>query len=271
MGLTFVSRQQKATGADVADVARAYVSVMEVFSVEQVWEDIEALDHKVSSKIQSEMMLHLIRLVKRSVRWMLRNRRHNMLPSIVIVEFAEGIGQLRQALSGMVGARATEQYKTLCKHYILAGVPRKLAEAVAVAEQAYTGLGIIQAAGDAESPLLEVAELYFRMGETLELDWFSGLIVDTKIDNEWQALARDTYMEDLEWQQRKLAVGALRHVCDKREMGLCMDRWQDEESLLISRWKQMLVELHATSAPDFAMFAVANRELLDLAQSSTFE
>jgi glutamate dehydrogenase len=49
-----------------------------------------------------------------------------------------------------------------------------------------------------------------------------------------------------------------------------MERWQDEEALLISRWKQMLVELHATSAPDFAMFAVANRELLDLAQSSTY-
>jgi glutamate dehydrogenase len=170
----------------------------------------------------------------------------------------------------MVGARATAQYKTLCKHYILAGVPRKLAEAVAVAEQAYTGLGIIQASRDAESPLLEVAELYFRMGESLELDWFSSLIVDAKVDNEWQALARDTYMEDLEWQQRKLAVGALRHVCEKREMCLCMERWQDEEALLISRWKQMLVELHATSAPDFAMFAVANRELLDLAQSSTY-
>lgn len=271
VGLTFISRQQKATGADVADVARAYVTVMEVFSVEQVWEDIEALDHKVSSKIQSEMMIHLVRLVKRSVRWMLRNRRHSLLPTVVIAEFSQGIEQLRQALSTMVGARATEQYTALCKHYILAGVPRKLAEAVATAEQAYTGLGIIQAASEAEAPLIEVAELYFRMGEILELDWFAGLIVDAKVENEWQALARDTYMEDLEWQQRKLAVGALRHVCDKREMGLCMDRWQDEEAPLIGRWKQMLGELHATSAPDFAMFAVANRELLDLAQSSTYD
>ena len=34
------------------------------------------------------------------------------------------------------------------------------------------------------------------------------------------------------------------------------------------RWRQMLAELHASTAPDFSMFAVANRELLDLAQSS---
>jgi glutamate dehydrogenase len=30
----------------------------------------------------------------------------------------------------------------------------------------------------------------------------------------------------------------------------------------------MLAELHSSTAPDFSMFAVANRELLDLAQSS---
>ncbi|RLA59435.1 MAG: NAD-glutamate dehydrogenase [Gammaproteobacteria bacterium] len=271
MGLTFVSRQQKATGAQVVDVARAYVTVMEVYSVARVWDEIEALDHKVSATVQTEMMLHLIRLVKRSVRWMLRNRRHNLFPSKIISEFGDALGQLREALATMVGARATEKYKALCKRYILAGVPRALAETVSTAEQAYTGLGIIQASTEAESPLLEVAELYFKMGEQLELDWFSSLIVSAKVENEWQALARDTYMEDLEWQQRKLATGALRHVCEKRDMSLCMERWQSDEETLITRWKQMLSDLHSTDAPDFAMFAVANRELLDLAQSSMYD
>jgi len=271
MGLTFVSRQQKATGAQAVDVARAYVAVMEIYSVAQVWDEIEALDHKVSAKIQTEMMLHLIRLVKRGVRWMLRNRRYHMVPTTVISEFSEGVQQLREALSTMVRGRATEQYKILCKHYIHAGVPRELAQTVSTAEQAYTGLGIIQAASETDSPLLEVAELYFLMGEHLELDWFRSLIVGAKVENEWQALARDTYMEDLEWQQRKLATGALRHVCEKREMALCMERWQSDEAPLIGRWKQMLSDLHSTDAPDFAMFAVANRELLDLAQSSMYD
>ena len=61
-------------------------------------------------------------------------------------------------------------------------------------------------------PLLEVANLYFFMGERLELDWFAGQILASKVDNEWQALARDTYLEDLEWQQRTLAMGALQHM-----------------------------------------------------------
>ena len=38
--------------------------------------------------------------------------------------------------------------------------------------------------------------------------------------------------------------------------------------MLVSRWQDMLSQLHASTVPDFSMFAVANRELLDLAQSS---
>jgi glutamate dehydrogenase len=48
-----------------------------------------------------------------------------------------------------------------------------------------------------------------------------------------------------------------------------MERWEKHEASLLERWHAMLAELHGTSSPDFAMFAVANRELLDLAQSST--
>ncbi|MDH5172999.1 MAG: NAD-glutamate dehydrogenase, partial [Gammaproteobacteria bacterium] len=51
----------------------------------------------------------------------------------------------------------------------------------------------------------------------------------------------------------------------------CVNQWEKKEALLLERWRQMLAELHANPAPDFAMFAVANRELLDLARSSTLE
>jgi glutamate dehydrogenase len=38
---------------------------------------------------------------------------------------------------------------------------------------------------------------------------------------------------------------------------------------MLVRWHAMLVELRAVSDTDYAMCAVANRELLDLALSST--
>jgi glutamate dehydrogenase len=269
MGLNFVMRQQKATGAPVADVARAYTTVLEIYQLPAMWSAIEALDHKVSSGVQMEMMLNLIRLVKRATRWLLRNRRHQLAPTDVIAEFAGGLEQLREGYPEVLRGRAAEQYQVLYEHYIDEGVDQTLAESVAGHQHGYTALGIIQAAAETDAPLMDVAKLYFFMGERLELDWFSGQILTSKIDTEWQALARDTYLEDLEWQQRTLAVGALRHMGEDCNMLACMERWEKHEASLLERWHAMLAELHGTSSPDFAMFAVANRELLDLAQSST--
>ncbi|MEH6584816.1 MAG: NAD-glutamate dehydrogenase domain-containing protein, partial [Halioglobus sp.] len=271
MGLNFVLRQRKATGAPVADVARAYTTVMEVYAVADYWEQIEALDHQVDATVQMDMMLELIRLVKRSVRWMLRNRRHDLTPTKAIVEFRSGLDQLRGLLLPTLRGKSAENYEGLYEKYTSAGVPTELAQAVASTGHAYKVLGIIQAAAETDSPLLDVAALYFLLGERLELDWFSGQINAAKVDNEWQALARDTYMEDLEWQQRTLATGALRHICEKRDMLACVQRWEEQEVTLITRWREMLTELHATDSPDFAMYAVANRELLDLAQSSMLD
>ncbi|MEH6589540.1 MAG: NAD-glutamate dehydrogenase [Halioglobus sp.] len=268
MGLNFVLRQRKATGASCADVVRAYTTVMAVFGIADFWDQIEALDHLVPATTQMNMMLELVRLVKRAVRWILRNRRHDFTPTSAIAEFAGPFAELRKILRSLLRGKAAEAYEQRRQFYIDGGVPEALAGAVAATDQAYKALGIIQAATETDSPLEDVASLYFMIGEALELDWFSGQITAAKVDNEWQAMARDTYMEDLEWQQRTLATGALKHVCEKRDMESCMQRWAQQELSLIQRWQEMLTELHATDSPDFAMYAVANRELLDLAQSS---
>ncbi|MCY1441833.1 NAD-specific glutamate dehydrogenase [compost metagenome] len=44
--------------------------------------------------------------------------------------------------------------------------------------------------------------------------------------------------------------------------------WGEQHRSLVERWRAMLVELRASTGTDYAMYAVANRELLDLAQSS---
>jgi glutamate dehydrogenase len=253
----------------VGDVARAYIAVLELFRLREIWEQIEELDHKVPMGVQMEMMLQLIGLVKRATRWVLRNRRHRLCPAELIAEFDPGMDQLFDVPSEVFRGTAAEQFQSLYEHYLQAGVGAQLAETVARTSQAYTALGIINVGLETEVPLPEVARFYFAVGERLELDWFVAQILATKVESEWQALARDTYLEDLEWQHRTLTMGALAHRREDGDLMAGIDAWEEQEAMLLRRWREMLAELHATETPDFAMFAVANRELLDLAQSST--
>ncbi|MNF15829.1 NAD-specific glutamate dehydrogenase [compost metagenome] len=43
--------------------------------------------------------------------------------------------------------------------------------------------------------------------------------------------------------------------------------WLEQHKALVQRWLVMLGELRAATGTDYAMYAVANRELMDLAQS----
>jgi glutamate dehydrogenase len=222
----------------------------------------------VEAALQHEMMLDVVRLVKRSTRWLLRNRRHQLAPSLLIEEFAGGIDGFLEQLPSLLRGNAQAFFEERRDRYRAGGADEPLAATVAAGLYAATGLAIIDVASRAEAPLGEVAELYFHLGERLELDWFGGQILRSAVDNEWQALARESYLEDLQAQQCTLAMGILRLRCEGLDSAACVARWEEQQAPLIARWREMLAELHATTAPDFAMFAVANRELLDLAQSS---
>ena len=214
------------------------------------------------------MMRELIRLIRNACRWLLRNRRNGLDAGTAIAEFKDGVVEIAAVMPTLLCGDSAQAVQERLQQLQDSGVPKQLAQFVAGADHLYSALGIISAAAEHEATNLEVGTLFYRLGETLELDWFARLVTGITVENEWQAQARDTYLEDLQWQQRSLAVGALKHVCEERDTELCLQRWTEQESTLIERWKTMLGELHAAKTPDFAMFAVANRELLDLAQSS---
>ena len=49
MGINFVERLQRETGASVAFIIRAYVIAESIFHMEDIWHQITALDYKVES------------------------------------------------------------------------------------------------------------------------------------------------------------------------------------------------------------------------------
>ena len=270
MGITFVDRLCHTTGVSSGDVVRAYVTARDIFEVSDFWQQIEALDYQVSADVQMELMVEIMRLVRRACRWFIRNRRSLIEPAVEIANFKATVSQLRKALPDIVRGEISQARDQACEDYISKGVPKGLASCIASARELYPFLGIIEAAQSMNASVDTVAEMSFSIADKLELDWFSKQISELKTDNYWQAMARESYRDDLEWQLRTLTVGAMRHICEKGDVAGCIDRWMDQQSLLVARWRAMLAELHATDIHEFAMYSVAIRELLDLAQSSKY-
>lgn len=149
-------------------------------------------------------------------------------------------------------------------------MPLRLAKMVAGARSLYAALGIIEVAGDAGVPVDKVAQIYFGLGERLELDWLAQRLNRLSVDNNWQALAREAFRDDLDWQQRAAVAGAIHGRVKGCSVDDVIDKWCDENRWLLQRWKTVLSELKSAKKQEYAMYTVALRELFDLAKSSQF-
>lgn len=269
MGITFVDRLRMSTGASVSAISLAYIIARDVFKLEHWWEKIEDLDFKVSSEMQLEMMSELMRLIRRASRWLLRNRRSELNVSSHQGDFLVGIEHISEHLNNYLIGEQKVTWQEKYDSYLEAGVPADLASMAAGATHMYSAMGIIEAQELTGATLDQVAHLYYSLGDQLDLGWFAVQLNTLKPATHWQALARETFREDLDWQQRALTVGVLRLKSAPQEMSERLALWIDQHKEMVGRWKMMCTELKAAKAPEFAVYSVALRELLDLAQSTT--
>ncbi|ROS04999.1 glutamate dehydrogenase [Sinobacterium caligoides] len=270
MGITFVHKLVQSTAADSCDVARAYMTAKAIFRLDEVREQIEALDHQVDADVQMQMLDMMMGMMRRACRWFVRNRRSLIKPEQEIGIFAEGVRALSVDIHKYLQGSLEDVWGISTQYFIDKGVPVELANYVAATPMLYSCLGIIEAAGRTEMSLETVAKTYFAAGEQLELPWFTQRLLALSSDNHWQALAREALLDDVEWQMRTITVGIINH-CGERcaNADEAVKGWMETQSAQVERWHATMTELHATVNQEFAMYSVAIRELLDLAQSAS--
>ncbi|MEH6450717.1 MAG: NAD-glutamate dehydrogenase [Oleispira sp.] len=269
MGLTFVNRLTESTGATVIEVARAYVAARDVFGLHDLWAKIETLDYQVSAKVQADMMSRLMRLVRRASRWFLRNRRTDMDVAAEVASFKGSADSVRNNLSQWLQGSTLDTWQGRFENFQSQGVPDDVSSLAAGTSSLFSALGIIEASHQTNRPVERVAEAYFCVGETLSLNWFMDQINTLDVNSHWQALAREAFRDDMDWQLRSLTVSVLNsEVVADMPMAELMATWQTAHPNLVSRWQRMLDELRASDRAEYAMYSVALRELLDLAQAS---
>jgi len=107
-----------------------------------------------------------------------------------------------------------------------------------------------------------VSELYFKLGVRLDLHWFLDQITRQPVQNHWQALARASFREELDWQQRSLTSVILRGNKDATDTDCMLDNWFEVSEQPLERWQQVLADFRTSQTHEFAQFSVALRELM---------
>lgn len=267
MGITFVQRLKESTGMSPANVAGAYVIVRDIFHLPHWFRQIEALDYQVKAEIQLTLMDELMRLGRRATRWFLRSRRNEQDAGRDVAHFGPKIAQLGLKLDELLEGPTRERWQARYQGFVEAGVPELLARMVAGTTHLYTLLPIIEASDVTGKDPAEVAKAFFAVGSSLDLAWYLQEISNLPVENNWQALAREAFRDDIDLQQRAITISVLQMADAPQNMDERVALWLEQHRIMVERWRAMLDDLRSATGTDYAMYAVANRELVDLAMS----
>ena len=267
MGITFVQRLKESTGMSPANVAGAYVIVRDIFHLPHWFRQIEALDYQVPAEIQLTLMDELMRLGRRATRWFLRSRRNEQDAGRDAAHFGPKIAQLGLKLDELLEGPTRERWMERYQGFVAAGVPELLARMVAGTSHLYTLLPIIEAADVTGHEPAQVAKAFFAVGSALDLTWYLQEISNLPVESNWQALAREAFRDDIDLQQRAITISVLQMADAPEDINARVALWAEQHRVMVERWRAMLDDLRNATGTDYAMYAVANRELVDLAMS----
>ncbi|EIA0805169.1 NAD-glutamate dehydrogenase [Vibrio vulnificus] len=264
MGCNFVTRLQEETGASVVDIANAYSASREIYGLGEILAQTRELDNVAGADAQYEIMFHVRRMLRRVARWLLRNRSGKNTVSELIAKYQADVDVITHSLDNMLVVSEVEEHDELAESWICRGVEAKLASRVSRLTSLQSALDISSVARETNKTVEEAAKLYFNLGDRLSLHWFLKQINGQAVDNNWQALARAAFREDLDWQQRLLTAQVLNCMQseNKGDVMEALETWMERNETSLHRWESILNEFKVGSVHEFAKFSVALRELV---------
>ena len=246
-------------------MTRAFILTRDVFALDALWLEIDALDNRVAAQLQYEMLLNVGRLVVRSTLWFLRRRREKMAIAQVIDIFRPGLVALRAMLPGILAPADRVAFEASVQRLTSEGVPQELAERYAELEGLYAVLDATEVAVEQKKGIELIGTLYFALVGELDLRWISAKITQLPTDTSWQALARNALRDDLASQQRALTSTVAKLSPDSGDAAPMLTVWKERYAPAIARYKTMVEELKRAPSLDLAVLSVLLRELRALA------
>ncbi|CAM5725484.1 NAD-glutamate dehydrogenase OS=Streptomyces antimycoticus OX=68175 GN=SANT12839_040810 PE=4 SV=1 [Streptomyces antimycoticus] len=263
-GTTFLHRMREESGASTEEVVRAQTAARAIFELNQVWDEVEALDTVVDADIQTRMRLHSRRLVERGTRWLLNNRPQPLELAETIDFFGERVAAVRAQMPKLLRGSDIEWYQRIYDEITAAGVPEDLATRVAGFSSAFPTLDIVAIADRTGKEPLAVAEVYYDLADRLRISQLMDRIIELPRADRWQSMARVSIREDLYAAQAALTSDVLSVGNGGSTPEQRFKAWEEKNAAILQRARTTLDEIQSSETFDLANLSVAMRTMRTL-------
>ncbi|MDQ2701952.1 MAG: NAD-glutamate dehydrogenase, partial [Pseudomonadota bacterium] len=262
MGATFLLRMQEDSGRTPGEVAKAFTITRETIDARELWSQIDALDGKVHESAQVDALQEIWNLQRSFTRWLLS--RPGAIPDITsaVERYHDGFGDIRNG-SDIIPASMRPAYEASIAEWKAKGLPAALGTQLAAIPYLEPSCDLIELARERKLRTVEVAKVYFRLAEALNLPWLQRQVDGLKVDGRWHAVARGVLRDELGTQLRLLTGQVL--SMPGRDAEAKVAQWLQRDDASLRFTMAMLGELSAQKAMDYPTASVAVQRLSQLA------
>ena len=260
-GTSFVSQLVARSGGDAADVARAYTTAREVTGSGSRRARIEALVPDVDSASWLGVMNNHDRTMSTLTRWFLR---HKGPEAEDLPHWKAGFADLEALAPDLGPPRWQAERAASAETLVAAGFAPDLARSMASLPDLVHAPGIIELASGSTRQLPEIARIFFRIGQAVQLDTLERILAGMVTSDPWNRWARQTIEDDLGEIRREIAQRVLLEAED-RQADDAVDLFLSRRAHALKRVLDLTRTLETDTDPDLTFFMVVVRQVETLA------
>jgi glutamate dehydrogenase len=264
MGATFMMRMQEDTGQGPAAIAKAYTAAREILGARDLWAGIEAQDSKVAENTQVDAVMQIWSLLRHLTRWLLNRPGGSLEIAANVARYQTAVAELSATLPDTLTPAGKADFATSQEKWEGLGLPSDLALRLAKLPELRAMLDMVEVAQQTGQPIAKVANVFYELGQSLDLEWLRGQIEALPVDGHWHAQARGSLLDELNHQHRALAIQVLGLNGGAKDVSP-VQAWLDRDDATLKYTRSMLAEILTQNA-DYPIASVAVRRLAQLAQ-----
>ena len=258
-GVTFAFRAIEETSAGPATIARAFVALREIFEVNVMVDELNALPSSFPTEHWTAIHLDLRRLLDRAVRWQV-NQGGSQSVGDVVAQYKPQVDLLRANLVDYVQGGDLKRLRLLLERAEGWGLPGSLGRRWSELFEAFVLLDVAKIAARERAPMADVAAVYYTVYDRFEVDDLLERITRLPRKDRWQALARAALRDDLYSTTADIATTVLETTAtgDAEER---VAAWLALNQEQLDRVRSVFEEVNALGQDDMASLSVAMRQL----------
>jgi glutamate dehydrogenase len=205
-GATLIVRIADQTGASAAAIAAAFAAVRGSYDMIALNTEIDALDNKVSGKLQLGLYQEVQDLLLDRLVWFLRNVDLGRGLETIVAHYRHGVAAVEVALETALPQAAATARATRAADLAKAGVPEMLARRIATLPVLACAPDIVMVADRTGQGVAAVAATYFAAEAFFRLDQIIGAARGIVVSDYFDRLALDRALDSIGDAERRLAA-----------------------------------------------------------------